>query len=588
MKFKGTLWLSMVFLATVLYLFFVDIPGDEKKTLSEKILSFKKNDVREMVIEKKDQTQVLKRNDRGWEILQPVQSRANGAAVEQILSNLKDARFTRSFDQDSDLAAYGLKEPILKITLKMKNREEKALLFGDDTPIGSFMYLKRAGQPQILVTPLSRWQVDKTLYELRDKTLLYFSPADVTKVQLKRRDESFQFIKKDDGTWLFQTGAVTGPGLPHMIKLVLDTVHLNPVVTFIEETPTDLKPYGLDHPAITITIFTRNGKSPQSLMIGNNRKEENAEEDEFYAKTDRAANVFTVHKKIMEFVTLQGLDFLDRTLMSVDPVKVTQVRLKSQGGEIRVSRNKAEHNLWKISMPVQTAADQIMVASLVERLRDAKIRNYIENPEKDAKAYGLRPPQKEITVFSGDNPSSSLKIGEKTKDGKHYYVSWPRNPSVIALVSARFVQKIFPGIHDLRLKKLLAFKTDDVGKVQVQYANRTFELEKKGQNWSLLQPTKVAKISDSIGPSIALALQLLEFDSLVEPALGRKATGLDKPTVAVSIWSHARRELGTVLIGKPIQGKNLFYAQVKGKPALYRIPALFLEQLRESLQEVSS
>ncbi|MFQ5673814.1 MAG: DUF4340 domain-containing protein [Nitrospinales bacterium] len=590
MKFKGTLWLSVVFLATALYFFFVDLPGEEKKILSEKILLFNKNDVQEMVIEKKDQTQVLKRNDSGWEILQPVQSLANNAAVEDILSNLEDARFTRSFDQDpsSDLASYGLKEPVLKVTLKMKNREEKTLLFGDDTPIGSFMYLKRADQPKILVTPLSRWQVDLTLYKLRDKTLLHFSPEDVTKVQLKHGDESFQFIKKGDKDWLFETGAVTGVGLPHMIKLVLDTVDLNPVVTFIEESATDLKPYGLDHPAITVTFFTRDGEPPQTLMIGNKRKEEGEEEDEFYAKTNRAPNVFTVHKKIMEFLTLEGLDFLDRTLMSVDPTKVTQIHLKSENGEIRVFRDEKEHRLWKISMPIQTAADQVAVASLAERLHNARIRNYVKDPAKDIKTYGLDKPQKEITVLSGENSSSSLKIGKKTKDGKQYYVFWPRSPSVITLVTAQFVQKVFPSLHDLRLKKLLVFKSDDVGKIRVQYANRTFELEKKGQNWNLLQPTKIEKISDSIGPSIALTLQLLEFDSLIESPLARKVTGLDKPTVTVTVWSHTNRKLGTVLVGKLIKGKKLFYAQVKDKPSLYRIPANFLEQLRDSLQEVSS
>lgn len=178
MKFKGTLWMVVAFLGIVLYYYLVDVPAgikqEEEKERAEKILLFETDQVKEFHLVKNDQTLHLKRTSPDtWELLTPVKAKADGQSVNALLSRLQSTRYSRIVeDSAKDLAVYGLQAPSLTLRLQLKDQGEKTLLVGDDHPMNQDLYVKQKEQSKVLLATAKRKDLDKSLFDLRDKSLL--------------------------------------------------------------------------------------------------------------------------------------------------------------------------------------------------------------------------------------------------------------------------------------------------------------------------------------------------------------------------------------------------------------------------------
>ncbi|MFQ5716441.1 MAG: DUF4340 domain-containing protein, partial [Nitrospinales bacterium] len=241
MKFKETIWLSALLLAVVLYYFLVDIPflknKEDEKERAEKILLFETKDVDEISIESPLQTKVLKRQASDtWELVKPLETKADNDTAQALLSSLHDARFTKLVEENPEnLAVYGLDTPSLKIVLKLKD-EEKSVLLGDASPVGSSIYLKRGGESKVLLAPASRTRWDRSVYELRDKTVLDFNISDIATMEIRQAKKSIQFTQTGN-QWKVNNGSIEGKGDSSEITGLLNFIRFAKIKTFVEEAP---------------------------------------------------------------------------------------------------------------------------------------------------------------------------------------------------------------------------------------------------------------------------------------------------------------------------------------------------------------
>ena len=140
MKFKGTLWLALGFLALVLYYYLVDIPQGEKeredKERSEKILLFEEGSVEEFSLSENGQTIQLTRRKDDWELTQPVQARGDKDSAASFLNRLKTITYTRVVDDNpEDLGIFGLSVPSIEISLTLKNKEKEYSTYTMNPPV---------------------------------------------------------------------------------------------------------------------------------------------------------------------------------------------------------------------------------------------------------------------------------------------------------------------------------------------------------------------------------------------------------------------------------------------------------------------
>ena len=143
------------------------------------------------------------------------------------------------------------------------------------------------------------------------------------------------------------------------------------------------------------------------------------------------------------------------------------------------------------------------------------------------------------------------------------------------------VNKLFRSLHDLRNKKLLKFKSEEVNKILIKTSDKLFELKKKGSEWRLEKSEKIK--TKHIGHDLIWTLKGLEFNSIVTPPLPENLTGLDVPLFAISLWKNELEEVAALKVGKLFDQEQEYIVQTGNQQ--YRVKNKFLEAIPIELEK---
>src|SRR5262249_46470891 len=151
----------------------------EEKT--KQLVTLKQDDVQEITYERTSTsasadnpaekaspavTVKLKRTGSDWNVIEPVQDSADSSSISNMLTSLTTAKYERIVDdKPKDLDGYGLKTPLIKISLK-KNEASPAevVMIGRDTPVGASVYMRTGANETVYKVPSSvKSSADKTL-----------------------------------------------------------------------------------------------------------------------------------------------------------------------------------------------------------------------------------------------------------------------------------------------------------------------------------------------------------------------------------------------------------------------------------------
>lgn len=580
MKFKGTIGMAALLLGIVLYNYMVDIPAQkqdkEEKERAEKILPFETDQVEELRLIKKDQTIHLQRTESGeWKLLEPVQAKAHSGNVSTFLSLIQATRTSRTVEESAkDLAIYGLQDPSLKITLILKDQGEKTLLVGDDHPMNKDLYIKRGDDSKVLLAVAKREDLEKSPSHFRDSSLLDFKTEEVVEVKFQHPGKSFALNKQND-QWEILNG-VKSKGSNDEVMSFLRKVQKFEVKKFLDENPESLETYGLNASSQQVTLKT--GAKSMTLLVGNK-----LEDQGFYGKVADAKNVVLFGNQLVTDLTKRPVDFISKTLLEFQEKDVSKIQLRTLEKEILLSRSEDNTSQWRIEKPVQSAADSATVNSLLFDLKSARVADFLTISNKNPRIYGLDDPKQVLTVHHGDEKPWSLDLGNQSTAEENFFASRTGDATVFTLAKET-VDKLFRSLHDLKNKKLLSFKKEEVEKILIEYPEKVFELQKDKKDWSLVRPEKIRKVKGFIGNDILWSLSNLEYQSIVA-AQDDKDSGLDQPAVSVTIWKEKGQKLGQVIVGKKIGDQTEHYARVEGGSDLYTIKNRFLESLPKELQK---
>ncbi len=173
--FRSFLLLLVVAAGLGAYLYFVESkrdPADADK--KAKVFTVEADKIDELVVksESGDRT-TLKKTGTEWQVVEPVATPSDGAAVSGLTSNLSTLELQRVIDENpQDLGEYGLKEPRLEVAFKSGGKEQR-LLVGRKTPAATDLYAKLGDSPRVFLIPgFVDTTFNKTTFDLRDKTVL--------------------------------------------------------------------------------------------------------------------------------------------------------------------------------------------------------------------------------------------------------------------------------------------------------------------------------------------------------------------------------------------------------------------------------
>jgi len=225
---------------------------------------------------------------------------------------------------------------------------------------------------------------------------------------------------------------------------------------------------------------------------------------------------------------------------------------------------------WVLTSPVKTRADQNGVETLASSLAHAASSRTLPADPKRLKEYGLEPPAATVEIHLKKGQTEKLELGAKDFSGMAVYAR-EGDAKDLLLVPDSVLSAVTRSLLDLRDRDVLELPNWSVTELDFRTPKTKFRLEKKGDDWNLIEPQKAPADSDEAS-NLTTALSSGRFTSVAEEQAPDRAAdaryGLTTPEVTV----HVRNEEGgeaTLLIGK--KDGSSYYARDTGRSLVFRV-----------------
>jgi len=327
----------------------------------------------------------------------------------------------------------------------------------------------------------------------------------------------------------------------------------------IEDKASDLTPYGLNHPGMTVTVVRKDGKT-DSLLVG----DETPTGSGNYVKLAADPRVFTIASFNKSSLDKTPNDLRDKRLLTFDSDKITRVDLTAKGQGLEFGKNA--QNDWQILKPRPLRADGSQVEELVRKLKDAKmdLSGSAEDAKKALAAFnsGTRVATAAVTDSSG---AQTLDL-RKDKD-KSYYA---RSSVVdgVYKVGSDIGDGLDKGLDDFRNKKVFDFGFSDPSKIELKNVTYT----KTGEKW--LAGGK--QMDSSTIQNLIDKLRDLSAAKFPDTAAGESV-------FETTVTSNDGKRVEKVTITR--QG-NQYFARRENEPAIYGLDAKAVEDLQKAAADV--
>ena len=256
--------------------------------------------VRRLEIEREGRIIAASKRGVEWYLERPVEDRGDDGAIQALLNMLQSARVREyAAEEAEDPASYGLHRPWLSVRLyEGEDLTEKRVILGDRFKPERLQryygkYTSRA--PIFIIDSTQIGFLQKTPSDLRLKEIFSFDRAGIDRVRLVSQDATVD-CKRDSGdAWSVAVPpqrTVSAEAVEDFIARV-DNLKAG---RFVAETLDDAERYGLDRPALQVTLW-----KGQDVVREVNLGQKGAQ---VYAKSDGRPQVVEVGSGILGWLTL--------------------------------------------------------------------------------------------------------------------------------------------------------------------------------------------------------------------------------------------------------------------------------------------
>jgi hypothetical protein len=367
-----------------------------------------------------------------WRIVKPRALRADTDLVSEFLDKLEGAKATEFVDDaPKSLAPYGLDKPA-RVTVwvgRDKDRAARTLLVGRPVPEKKGVYVKREGEPGVILTAEALWTAfPKTVAALRDKTVVSYAYDKLAKVEIAHGRETID-LEKDGTAWKLtapEALRADGGAVTQLLWKIRDLRALG----FLAEGAADV-PRFLSKPEVTVKLWESGAKEPKTLLLQSS-PERRGGQPAALAAVQGEGPVVLVEGKALSELTPGVAELRDRTVFpAFDLGDVKRARVA--GGDKPLVVEKSGETDWKQVEPTRGATKDGRVANVLLALKALKWKEIASKGGDDAK-FGLDKPELEVTVFKGDGSELGTLLVGRT-DGAVTYVKLKAEPGIFAVSS---------------------------------------------------------------------------------------------------------------------------------------------------------
>lgn len=392
------------------YIYFVELKRDpsasgEKK---DKVFTVESGKIEELEIRAASgETTTLRKQGDNWQIVSPAGLDADPTEVMGVVSTLETLENQNTLAENpASVAQYGLEPVRLSVGFRAAgDAAMRRLQIGKKTPTGGDLYARIEGQPKVfLISAYLEDSLDKTPFELRDKTVLKIDRVGVDMLALESQGQPALSFQRKDSDW-----RVTKPIEARADFSAVDNIvgkvaqakmkSIEPTPADMKElTPAELKKYGLDKPQATATLGA--GSARASIALGNKK-----DDTSIYARDLSRPLIFTVEASLLEDFKHKAADLRKKDLFdfrsftavgldltmgkdSATFAKVSEVPEKpkdEKGKDAEKDKDKAKADetpvpveKWKLTKPTTKDVDQPKVTDLLTTISNLRADTFAD------------------------------------------------------------------------------------------------------------------------------------------------------------------------------------------------------------------
>jgi Domain of unknown function (DUF4340) len=240
MNLRTTLVLLAIAIGLGLFIWILDrrSPSTREKQTGY-VVDLNHNDVTNLEITNESAKTVLHKSAAGWQIIAPVNDRADTRVVDSLLDNIQ---FLRRDDTISNLGKgekkqkllkdFGLLKPHLKLVWQTKNRHS-AIEFGADTAVEGTCYVRIEGNDAVFVTGNELKNLASRRSDaFRDHQITPFLTAQIDRVVVHQTAGEIELVRQQNGWQIVRP--IKARADDGIVNAALEKINATPILDFAE------------------------------------------------------------------------------------------------------------------------------------------------------------------------------------------------------------------------------------------------------------------------------------------------------------------------------------------------------------------
>ncbi|NIA14075.1 MAG: DUF4340 domain-containing protein [Nitrospiraceae bacterium] len=541
---------------------------------------------------------------------------ANQVVWERMAIALAELDNQRTIEASAtDLAQYGLDDPVLRFLAETKAGDVIELIFGSVEPTQTYRYASLVRGPGsmvkagavLLVSAEQFHELDRARNLLRSPYLFALGPEGITRVEfariwtpeqaesakergsdtpgLKVGEESVVVaIEKDaEGVWQMVSpfkAAANQELIGEFVKEIQYATGRN----YIDE-PEDLSDYGLDPPRARVTVLSGSSEK-QTAYLGMLESTGDASAG-LFVKRAKLPAVFVVDTQMLMLLPNTPDAFRERRLFTQQATNLQTIHYVS--GETDVMLENDPGAGWRIVRPAGEETDQIAVSNFIALLKALEGRSFPGGP-----GAGFTKPRVAIEfTFRDERPPTRILVGAKLPDVDEYYAR--QDNETVTTLNELDVRALTKDAFTFRNKKLMALTPAEASRVSVVAEGTEYVFERPRGKWVVTAPAEKTLASSSDVALLVDALASLNALEVVEETAPAdlSAYGLDAPVATVRVTVKAAedeeaRVVGPLVLGSPSPANaQRRYASSARRAGVYLVEQAIVDDIRETLKAVN-
>ena len=358
----------------------------------------------------------LEKKNGHWSLLKPLAARGDDAKIGDLIAQAATAQIASFVADSANLAAYGLQEPRGTVSLFSEGGDKPVVLQIGANPKDEKekIYARLSTRESVVVLP----KAVETLLEtkpndLRDRSLLRVEADIVDRITIEGAGREKVVLARNAESWVRKADKDLPVNVAEATRLLTD-LQSTQVASFEADVATDLPKYGLDAPAVKVTLSsyasentpeTKAGERPiVTVLFGK------SEGDKVYAKLDEEPFIVTLPKSVLETIRTDPIQWQELAIYKMKPEEITAIEVTRDGQPpVSLERDKDK---WKLAKG-DGNLNQVNAQSLVNTLASLRaVRwNGAARPED-----GFEKPAVIVTFKTGANPFGKLTVGAMGAD----------------------------------------------------------------------------------------------------------------------------------------------------------------------------